>query len=145
MEVKQIKTSKLIPYARNNKKHDESQIKKIASSLKEFGWKQPVVIDKNNIIIAGHGRPTPKPLELCQRVIKSSSRENDIVLDVFGGSGSTLVASEQLKRKCYTMEYEPKWTDVIVKRYHNLDKNDITLVRDDKEYKWDVIKKEILK
>ena len=56
MEIKQIKTSKLIPYARNNKIHDEYQIKKIASSLKEFGWKQPVVIDKDNVIIAGHGR-----------------------------------------------------------------------------------------
>lgn len=63
------------------------------------------------------GHATPKPLELCARAIKSSSKENEIVLDVFGGSGSTLIASEQLNRLSYVMELEQKWVDVIITRW----------------------------
>ena len=66
------------------------------------------------------GHATPKPIALCSRAIKSSSREGEIVLDLFGGSGSTLIACEQLKRKAYLMELEPKWCDVIIKRWENL-------------------------
>ena len=63
------------------------------------------------------GHATPKPIALCSRAIKSSSREGELVLDVFGGSGSTLIACEQLNRSAFLMELEPKWCDVIVKRY----------------------------
>ena len=63
------------------------------------------------------GHATPKPIALCSRAVKSSSRENEVVLDVFGGSGSTLIACEQLNRSCYTMELEPKWVDVIIARW----------------------------
>lgn len=66
------------------------------------------------------GHATPKPIALCSRAIKSSSRESGIVLDVFGGSGSTLIACEQLNRKCYMMELEPKYIDVIIARWENL-------------------------
>ena len=65
------------------------------------------------------GHTTPKPIALCSRAIKSSSRENEVVLDLFGGSGSTLIACEQDNRKCYMMEYEPKWVDVIIQRWEN--------------------------
>lgn len=65
------------------------------------------------------GHATPKPIALCSRAIKSSSRENEKVLDVFGGSGSTLIACEQLNRNCYMMELEPKWVDVIIKRWED--------------------------
>ena len=64
--------------------------------------------------------PTPKPLALCSRAIKTSSRENEIVLDLFGGSGSTLIACEQLNRQCYMMELEPKYCDVIIRRWQKL-------------------------
>ena len=63
------------------------------------------------------GHATPKPLALCARAIKSSSREYETALDLFGGSGSTLVACEQLNRKCYMMELEPQWVDVIINRW----------------------------
>ena len=66
------------------------------------------------------GHATPKPIALCSRAIKSSSRENEIVLDVFGGSGSTLIACEQLDRTCYMMELDPKYCDVIIKRWETL-------------------------
>ena len=65
------------------------------------------------------GHATPKPIALCSRAIKSSSREGEIVLDVFGGSGSTLIACEQLNRKCYMMELDPHYVDVIIERWEN--------------------------
>ena len=63
------------------------------------------------------GHSTPKPIALCSRAIKSSSREKEIVLDLFGGGGSTLIACEQLNRTCYMMELEPQWVDVIINRW----------------------------
>ena len=67
------------------------------------------------------GHATPKPIPLCERAIKSSCPDNGLVLDFFLGSGSTMVASHQLKRKCYGMELDPKYCDVIVKRMITLD------------------------
>lgn len=60
---------------------------------------------------------TPKPLALCSRGIKSSSKEQEIVLDLFGGSGSVLIASELNNRSCYTMEYQPQYIDAIIERW----------------------------
>jgi DNA modification methylase len=56
MKIEHLKTSDLIPYARNAKKHDASQVAKLAGSIREFGFNNPVLIDKDNGIIAGHGR-----------------------------------------------------------------------------------------
>ena len=56
MKVEQIPTEKLIPYARNAKKHDAAQVSKLAGSIREFGFNNPVLIDAQNGIIAGHGR-----------------------------------------------------------------------------------------
>ena len=63
--------------------------------------------------------PTMKPLKLLARLIKNSSKENELVLDLFGGSGSTLITCEQLNRKCYMMEYDPIYIDVIIERWEN--------------------------
>jgi DNA modification methylase len=63
--------------------------------------------------------PTAKPVELCERAIRYSSENADIVLDLFGGSGSTLIASEKSARKCYMMELDPVYVDVIVKRWED--------------------------
>lgn len=64
--------------------------------------------------------PTMKPIDLLVYLIKNSSKENDIILDLFGGSGSTLIAAEQIQRTCYVMELDPKYCDVIIKRWENL-------------------------
>lgn len=64
--------------------------------------------------------PTMKPIELIAECLKDCSKENDICLDLFGGSGSTLIACEQLNRKCFMMELDPKYCDVIIKRWENL-------------------------
>lgn len=61
--------------------------------------------------------PTSKPLDLLGYPIKNSTQENAIVLDTFGGSGSTLMACEQLNRTCMTMELDPKYASVILRRY----------------------------
>jgi DNA modification methylase len=61
--------------------------------------------------------PTMKPVELVIRALNNSSRERDIVLDLFGGSGTTLIAAEHTGRSCRMMELDPKYCDVIVKRY----------------------------
>jgi len=63
------------------------------------------------------GHATPKPLELCQRVIKSSCPQDGLVVDAFLGSGSTLIAAEQTNRRCYGIELEEKYCDVIVTRW----------------------------
>jgi DNA modification methylase len=67
------------------------------------------------------GHATPKPIPLCERAIKSSCPDNGLVLDVFLGSGSTMVAAHQLKRKCYGMELDPKYCQVIIDRMSKLD------------------------
>lgn len=64
--------------------------------------------------------PTQKPVALAHRAIKNSSKRGDIVIDMFLGSGTTLIAAEGLKRVCYGMEMDPNYCDVIVKRYIKL-------------------------
>ena len=67
------------------------------------------------------GHATPKPIPLCERVIKSSCPDGGLVIDSFLGSGSTMVAAHQLKRKCYGMELDPKYCQVIIDRMKKLD------------------------
>lgn len=64
--------------------------------------------------------PTMKPVKLMARLIKNSTRQEELVLDLFGGSGSALVACEQINRKCFTMEYDPKYCDAILARWEKL-------------------------
>ena len=61
--------------------------------------------------------PTMKPIELIANALENSTKENDCVLDVFGGSGSTLIACEQLNRKCYMCELDPHYCDIIIDRW----------------------------
>lgn len=79
--------------------------------------KQKIDIWRHDKPTKSEEHPTMKPVRLCSEAIQNSSKMNDIVLDLFGGSGSTLIASEQLGRKCYMMELDPKYVDVIRKRY----------------------------
>jgi DNA modification methylase len=93
-------------------------------------WHFDRTSSKERELTGGHA--TPKPIALCARAIKSSSREEEIVLDVFGGSGSTLIACEQLNRKCYMCELDPHYCDVIINRYMNLTgKDDVYLIKED--------------
>jgi DNA modification methylase len=61
-----------------------------------------------------------KPVRLFAKMMKNSTRKECLVYDPFLGSGTTLIAAEQLGRKCYGMEISPQYCDVIVKRWENL-------------------------
>ena len=61
--------------------------------------------------------PTMKPVALIERQIENSSKEGDVVLDLFGGSGTTLIACENKHRKCRMMEFDEHYADVIIKRW----------------------------
>lgn len=63
--------------------------------------------------------PTMKPLSLISRLVNNSSKNGEIVLDLFGGSGSTLITCEQLNRKCFMMEFDPIYVDTIIKRWED--------------------------
>jgi DNA modification methylase len=84
--------------------------------------------------------PTMKPIPLCEKAINDASKLNDIVLDLFLGSGSTMVASQQLKRKCYGMELDPKYCDVIIKRMMKLDPS-LKITRNGEDCKQEFIEK----
>ena len=68
---------------------------------------------------ANYVHPTQKPVALCARALKNHKDAN-VVVDLFGGSGSTLIACEQLNRKCYMMELDPRYVDVIIERWESL-------------------------
>ncbi len=88
--------------------------------------------------------PTMKPVPLIAYPIKNSSSNNSIILEPFAGSGSTLIASEQLDRICYGIELDEKYTDVIVKRYIEYvgTDEDVYLIRDGKKIKYKDIAEE---
>lgn len=91
-------------------------------------WRESVTSGKERERAGGHA--TPKPIAICGRAIKSSSKEGDIVLDLFGGSGSTLIACEQFNRNAYLMELEPQWVDVIIKRWEDFTGEKAVLVEE---------------
>ena len=72
--------------------------------------------------------PTMKPVELCKRAVDNSSQFNDIILDLFAGSGSTLIACEQSSRTCYAMDLDEYYCDVIVTRYCNFTNSKIVKI-----------------
>lgn len=81
---------------------------------------QSTIWDISKDATSKYQHPTQKPVALPYKAIKNSSSENKIVLDLFGGSGSTLIAAEQLNRICYTMELDPNYCSVIIERWENL-------------------------
>ncbi len=85
--------------------------------------------------------PTMKPLALCARGIKNSSKPKELVVDLFGGSGSTLMAAAEIDRICYTMELDEKYTDVILLRYINqYGSDDVYLLRDGEKIPYSEVK-----
>lgn len=73
--------------------------------------------------------PTQKPIKLSEFAIRNTTERGDIVLDLFGGSGSTLIACEQMDRRCRMMEYDPAYCDVIVDRWEKFTGNKAKLIR----------------
>jgi DNA modification methylase len=73
--------------------------------------------------------PTMKPVALCERAIHNSSRRHQVVLDLFGGSGSTLIAAEKSGRRACLVELDAAYCDVIVKRYEEYTGKHATLLK----------------
>ena len=73
-----------------------------------------VRVEKNRV---NDLHPTMKPIKLLAKLLNNSSKQGDVVVDFFGGSGSTLIACEQLGRRCFTSELDPKYVDVIIDRW----------------------------
>ena len=72
--------------------------------------------------------PTQKPIKMLSEILQDFSKENEIVLDVFGGSGSTLIACEQLNRKCFMCELDEHYCDVIISRWETLTGREAVLI-----------------
>ena len=73
--------------------------------------------------------PTMKPVDLIAYLIRQSSKEKQKVVDIFGGSGTTLIACEELNRKCYMVEIDPKYVEVIINRWEMLTGKKAQLIR----------------
>ncbi|MFH5880905.1 DNA modification methylase [Liberiplasma polymorphum] len=112
-----------------------------------YGWKEGAahyfIDDRTQDTIWEYNKPskngehpTMKPLELVGKAIANSSRRGELILDLFGGSGSTMIASDQLDRKSALMELDERFIDVIVKRYirHKESNENCFLLRDGKKY-----------
>jgi DNA modification methylase len=110
-----------------------------------YGWKEGAahyfVDDRSQDTIWEYNKPrkneehpTMKPLELVGKAISNSSRRHETILDLFGGSGSTMIAADQLDRKAYLIELDEKFIDVIVKRYikHKESNENCYLIRNGK-------------
>ncbi len=104
-----------------------------------YGWKSGgphyFINDRTQTTILEYDKPlkneihpTMKPVKLIAKLIENSSKENENILDLFGGSGTTLIVCEELNRKCFMMELDPKYVDVIIKRWENLTKKEAKLI-----------------
>lgn len=79
--------------------------------------KQTSIWECNKETVKGH--TTPKPVSIIERALANSSKGGDAIMDLFGGSGSTLIACEKTSRHCRMMELDPKYCDVIIKRWQD--------------------------
>lgn len=86
---------------------------------KWYGDRKQTTVLEFDRPVSNKEHPTMKPISLMAYQIKNSTKKDDIVFDGFGGSGSTLIACEQLNRTCYMCELDPKYCDVIIKRWEN--------------------------
>ena len=100
---------------------DKLKKEELKSLLEELlNSKQATTVIHEDKPLKNDLHPTMKPINLLSSLIKNSSKKEEVVLDLFGGSGSTLITAEQLNRKCYMMEYDPKYADVIIDRWETL-------------------------
>lgn len=100
-----------------------------------YGDKSQSTLWEENKPAANRLHPTMKPVELVERALVNSSRKGDVVLDLFGGSGSTLIAAEKLGRKARLMEIDPRYADVIIRRWQEHSGKGAILVGDGRTFR----------
>lgn len=110
------------------RKMKKDELLKVVQRLTDVSVPNTVIYEdkptKNDI------HPTMKPVKLMARLIRNSTRQGETVLDLFGGSGSTMIACEQIGRKCFTMEFDPKYCDAILARWEKLTGEKAVLLND---------------
>ena len=100
---------------------DKMKKKEMADLLRKIYSQQiPTTVIDEAKPLKDEDHPTMKPVRLIGYLMSNSSKVGDIVLDTFGGSGTTLIAAEQLGRKCYMMELDPHYCDVIIARWEKM-------------------------
>ena len=92
----------------------KEELKELVHALKGDGSTTAIYCDKPT---SSKLHPTMKPTKLVQRFVYNSSHEGDIVADIFGGSGTTMIVCEHMNRRCFMMEYDPHYCDVIIERW----------------------------
>ena len=115
---------------------DKASLSKLTKSelvemLTKYIEDDPVDVIRADKPLKNDLHPTMKPVKLMAHLILNSSQNGDIVLDTFGGSGSTLMACEQLDRRCYTMEIDPGYVDVIIARWEKYTGEKAVLVNEE--------------
>lgn len=109
----------------NLKKMSKGQLRQMLEEL--LGGDTPSTVLRFDKPLASAEHPTMKPVKLFAHLIRNSSRRGDAVLDLFGGSGTTAVACEQMGRDAYLMELDPAYCDVIIERWESLTGRKATL------------------
>ena len=150
--VELIPLDQLRPWARNARTHSKKQIGQIAQSIRRFGFTNPVLIDGENRILAGHGRVEAArtlgmaaapclrfdhlPIQEKRAYILADNKlalnagwdEELLALDLFGGSGSTNIAAHKTGRRARVCELDPIYCDRILRRWEVFAKDDAELI-----------------
>lgn len=116
MEVKSLKLNSITPYGKNAKKHDKRQINNVAESIKQYGFVQPIVVDRDGVIVIGHCRA------LAAKKLGMEEVPCVCVDDL---------TPEQNGRHAYCMEFDPKYADVIIDRWEKFTGEKAVLLSDD--------------
>lgn len=140
LKVEYRKVADLIPYARNARTHSDEQVSRIAGSIQEFGWTNPILVDGTNGILAGHGRlaaarklgMSEVPVIELAGLSKTQKRayilaDNKLALDA--GWDDELLKVELEELKLEGVELDPVYVDVIIKRWQEM--TGLEAVRDD--------------
>lgn len=114
----------------NLDKLKKEELKKIIEDI--IYTDTPTTIIRENKPLKNDLHPTMKPIKLLSYLLKNSSERGELVMDLFAGSGSTMIACEQLGRTCYSMEYDPKYVDVIIDRWEQLTGKKAKLIKENK-------------
>ena len=107
---------------------NKEELKTLVKQLMSDDTPSTIIHEDKPVKDADH--PTMKPVGLFSRLVKNSSRRGEVVLDLFGGSGTTLVVCEQAGRSARIMEYDPKYCDVIIKRWEQLTGKKAELIKE---------------
>ena len=129
--ITQVKVSELVDAPWNYRTHPDAQREALEATVEEIGWYgYPDVYEaEDGSLCICDNHPTIKPVELYANAYLNNSDVGDLVADLYAGSGTALIAAEQLGRRCYAMEIAPQYCDVAVQRWVNLTGKEAKLLK----------------